>query len=264
MRIVIVMATAIVTLCGCATSYQPPTVPPPADWTGASGWEKVPGTEKYFEGARRHGDVLIEETLRPRRTGLVTAEARTKTAYGKEFIIPKGTKVWAENFTLVHRSGWAGQKEVQQAIDPIEWCAVLPNGPDGKQEGSDTVCLFWEGPTQARWMQEYRNGGFGYLPRQYGTSGMQGPVPAIEDSSVDLGVEIKWQLRIARLDNSRLEIESVWSDGTSAQRDGPEVSEYWRKSKLLTFELGDNTKLAFVASDDYSNVEFKRIPTQSP
>ncbi len=257
---VIIIATLATTLCGCATTYQPPIAPPPTTWIGDSGWIAVAGTEQHFEGIRRQGEVLMEQTMRPRRTGTVMAETRTKTAYGKDFIIPKDTKVWAENFTLVHRAGWAGQKEIHRQIDPIEWCAVLPHGPDGKQSSSDTVCLFWESPTQARWMQGYRNGGFGYLPRQYGTTGMTGPVPPIDDSLVDLGAEIKRQVRIARLDAKRLEIESVWSDGSSAQREVDSTTGYWGKTNRIVFEAGDNSALEFIASEDHASVRVRRLP----
>jgi hypothetical protein len=247
-------------LTACATPYRPPTEPPPAQWTGASGWEPVAGTQKIYEGTHKQGDVLFEFVLKPRRTGTVVETVQTKTAYGKDFIIPKGTPVFAENFTLVTHGGWTG-KEIKQPIDPIEWCAVLPHGTDGKQTGSDTACLFWEGPNQARYMQDYRNGGFGYNPAYYDTSGMPGPVPQINDTPVDLGVEVKQQLRIVKLDDRRIEMQSYLTDGTSDRQISRERPAYWGKSRSIKFTVGD-MKFQLAPAGDPTTVQFARAASE--
>src|SRR6185503_8297789 len=215
MRKALTAVSTVLWLQACATSYRPPIEPPPPEWTGASGWDIVPGSQKTYEGPRGEGDVFIEYALKPRRTGTVVETVRTKSAYGKDIIIPKGTRVFAENFTFVTQAGWAGQQQNKQAIDPIEWCAVLPRGIDGKQSGSQGVCLFWESPTQVRYMEDYTVGGFGYDPDIYGTSGMPGPVPQIDVTPVELGVEVRSQLRIVQLDEKRIEIQQFLTDGAS-------------------------------------------------
>ena len=258
MRNALIAVSAVLWLQACATQYLPPTQPPPPEWTGASGWDVAPGSQKTYEGTRGNGDVLIEYVLKPRRTGTVVEAVQTKSAYGKDIIIPKGTRVFAENFTLVTQAGWAGQKQVEQSIDPIEWCAVLPRGIDGKQAGSQGICLFWEGPTQARYMEDFATGGFGYAPTMYSTTGMPGPVPQIDATPVDLGVEVRSQLRIVRLDDKRIEIQEVLTDGSAEKQQGRERRVYWRGKKTLSFEYA-GAKFEVVAADDYRSVQFKRV-----
>src|SRR5689334_14468214 len=134
------VVSLLVLLPACATPYRPPTEQPPEEWTGASGWTIQAEYVKVHEGTHRTGEVLLEYPLKMTRTAVVLETVQTKSAYGRDFIIPEGTKLFAADFKL---SGG-------QAINPIEWCAVLPHGVDGKQKGSDTACLFWESPTQAR------------------------------------------------------------------------------------------------------------------
>jgi len=258
MRTALSITLMAVGLQACATPYRPPTEPPPPQWTGTSGWEPVAGTQKIYEGAHKQGDVLYEFALKPRRTGTVVETVQTKTAYGKDFIIPKGTLLFAENFTLVTQGGWSGNKEIKQAIDPIEWCAVLPHGTDGKQTGSDTACLFWESPDRARYMQDFRNGGFGYNPAYYDTSGMPGPVPQIDDTPVDLGVEVRQQLRIVQLDNKRIEMQSYLTDGTSDRRISRERPAYWGKGKSIKFTAG-GVRFEVIAADEFTTVQFRKV-----
>jgi len=258
MRKTLTAVSTILWLQACATSYRPPTEPPPPEWTGASGWEIVPGSQKIYEGPRREGDVFIEYLLKPRRTGTVVETVRTKSAYGKDIIIPKGTRVFAENFTLVTQAGWAGNQQNKQAIDPIEWCGVLPQGIDGKQGGSQGVCLFWESPTQVRYMEDYAVGGFGYDPDIYGTSGMPGPVPPIDVTPVELGVEVRSQLRIVQLDDKRIEIQEFLTDGSLEKRKSRERPVSWRGQKSLSFEY-EGARFEIIASDDYRSVQFRRV-----
>jgi TonB family protein len=245
----------LISLQGCATSYLPPAVPPPEEWAGSSGWEVPAETIKVHEGSRRAGDVLVEYEMKPRRTAVVLEAVKMKTAYGKDLILPEGTKLFAENFTLVRRSGAMGNQEAKQAINPTEWCTVLPHGTDGKQSGSDTVCMFWESPTQARYMQEYRNGGFGYQPR-VGTSGMPGPVPKIRVEPVDLGVSIVARLRVVKLSSANFELEEILSDGTSEHRIGLRPIPWGKDGrKQLYRDLAG--QFEFVASEDYTSVQFR-------
>ncbi len=260
MRKVLTVSSIILVLQACATSYRPPTEPPPPEWIGASGWEIVPGSQKTYEAPRGEGDVFIEYVLKPRRTGTVLDAVRTKSAYGKDLIIPKGTLVFAENFTLVTQGGWAGNEQNKQEIDPIEWCAVLPRGIDGKQSGSQGVCLFWESPMQARYMEDFTVGGFGYDPDMYGTSGTPGPVPQIDVSPVELGVEVRSQLRIVQLDDKRIEIQEFLTDGSSEKQKGRDRPVWWRGQKILSLEYA-GIKYECIASDDYRTVQLKRVAT---
>ena len=210
--------TLTVLLEGCATPYRPPTEPPPAEWTGDSGFEVQADTIKVYEGARRPRDVLIEYGVQFRRTAVVLETVQTKDAYGRDFILAEGTKLFATNFTLTSQTGVWGNKQLRQSVDPIEWCAVLPHGVDGKQADSDTACLFWESPTQARYMQDFRNGGYRFNPEFIGTAGMPGPVPKIKVQPVDFGVAIVAQVRLVKVNAKRVELEVVMSDGTSERR----------------------------------------------
>jgi hypothetical protein len=243
----------LVSLQGCATSYRPPAQQPPEEWTGVAGWEVLASTIKVHEGARRPGDTLMEYEVRPRRTAVVLETVQTKTAYGKDFIIPEGTKLFAENFTLVTRGGWWGEKEIKQSVDPIEWCGVLPHGTDGKQKGADTACLFWEGPTQARYMQQYKDGGFAFSPRMHDTSGMPGPVPKIKVQPVDFGVQILSKVRIVKMSPRRIELEFLRTDGASEQRLELRTLN-WKEGRKASY---GNIAAQFdlTASPDYTSVD---------
>jgi hypothetical protein len=243
----------LVTLQACATPYRPPTEQPPEEWTGDAGWEVLAATIKVNEGTRRPGDTLMEYEVRPRRTAVILETVQTKTAYGKDFILPEGTKLFAENFTLVSYTGVWGNKRVEQAIDPIEWCAVLPHGTDGKQKGADTACLLWETPTQARYQQQYRDGGFAFSPRMTTTSGMPGPVPKIKVQPVDFGVQILSKVRISRMSSKRIELEFIRTDGTSEQQIELRTLD-WKEGRKASY---GNIAAQFdlTASEDYTRVE---------
>jgi hypothetical protein len=237
-----------VLLPACTAPYRPPTERPPDEWMGESGWRVQSANVRVFEGTRRAGDELLEYPGEFTRTAVVLETARTRDAFGHDFIIPGGTALFAMNFTL--KSG--------QAIDPIEWCGVLPHGVDGKQKGSDTACLFWEAPTRARYTQDHRDGGFGFHPRMVGgTGGVAGPVPRIRVQPVDFGVEIVSRVRVIKVDERQVELETVMSDGQSEERtesrtirwDGSGRASY--KNVIGQFDL--------TASDEYSSVQFTQV-----
>jgi hypothetical protein len=238
----------VVLLPACATPYRPPTEPPPEEWTGESGWTvQAENVRVRDEGGHHPGDVLLEYPVKMRRTAVVVETVQTKNAYGRDFILPEGTKLFAANFKLT--SG--------QAIDPIEWCAVLPHGVDGKQKGSDTACLFWESPTRARYKQDYRDGGFAFHPRMITANGMEGPVPRIKVQPVDFGVQIVSQLRVVRFDKKSVQLEEVLSDGAFESRIDSH-SLRWDSNRKASYKdvVGE---FELTASETYSSVQFAQL-----
>jgi hypothetical protein len=239
--------SVLILLPGCTTPYRPPTERPPEEWMGGSGWTVHAERVKVFEGVRAPGDVLLEFPMSFTRTGVLLETVQTRDGYGNDFIIPAGTKLFAMNFTL--KGG--------QAIDPIEWCAVLPDGVDGKQEGSDTACLFWETPDRVLYKQDHRTGGFAFNPRMVGSSGVIGPMPRIRVQPVDFGVEIVSRLRVVSVDPKRVELETVLSDGTSAERTDRTTLE-WNSTGKARYEnvIGP---FDLTASRGYSSVQFTQV-----
>jgi hypothetical protein len=242
------LAVALLTvLAGCTAPYRPPTVTPPEEWMGSSGWTVKSDGIKVLEGVRREGDVLLEYSMTFARTAVVLETVQTHNPYGHDFVIPAGTKLFAMNFTL--KGG--------QAIDPIEWGAVLPHGVDGKQKGSDTVCVFWETPTRARYKRDDREGGVAFNPHMVVAGGVAGPVPRIEVQPVDFGVEIVSRLRVVKIDEKQIELETVMSDGSSEER---------TESRTLRWDGGGKASYENVigqfnltASDGYSSVQFAQV-----
>jgi TonB family protein len=248
-------------LASCATPYIPPAAPAPPSWMGAHGMERIPGTLQKFDGRRQAGDIILENDVRFVRTGIIAQTVKTSDPYGRDIILPEGTKVYATNYTL-SRSG------VKQENDPIEWCAVLPDGLNGMQKSSQTVCLFWESALRARYIEDFRVGGFAFAPFIDGRGdvvGVPGPVPEIIEKPVDFGVTIKSFFRIARIDRSGVRIDYVLSDGSN-ERLERSLNAPWDKNKMIV--LGDDVESAiFRPLEDFravSVVVFPQMPSVPP
>ncbi|HWC63638.1 MAG TPA: hypothetical protein VG501_08450 [Rhizomicrobium sp.] len=202
-------------MTGCATPYIPPTGPIPPGWTGRSGRALVPGTTQVHLGPLQAGGSVFESEIRFVRTGIVAESIQTKNAFGRDIIVPKGAKAYAVNYTLM-RNG-----KVAQSIDPIEWCVILPDGIDGKGDGSQTICAFWETDQRTRYFEDFRIGGFRFNVdlRGGGASGMLGPVLQISEGPVDFGVTLKRQLRVLDFDNRGMRLAYVLTDGTDSDNE---------------------------------------------
>lgn len=229
-------------ISGCATPYIPPTVPPPALWDGEAGWQVDAHSLRVSEGSKRVGEVIVEHDAQLRRTGLIKETVRLKNAYGTDMIIPEGAKAFATNFTLT-----TGPRQVRQNIDPIEWCAVLPRGIDGNKPGAQTVCILWENEQRARYNEDYRVGGFVFLP-VLSPSGMPGPVPKIEEAPVDFGARFTRRLRVAAMTNETVTLELLYHDGTNSS--GAEAETYnWKPDGTLLYEIGEDALVLTPAAD---------------
>jgi hypothetical protein len=232
------MAIAVV-FTACATEYIPPREMPPANWLGDSGVANIAGTERVFEGPLGVDGVVAERQLHLMRTGTMTGTVQTKTPYGKDLIIPAGTKVFAENWTLMQGTiyGVGGKR---QENDPIEWCAPLDHGTDGKSKESMTVCMFWETPERARYMESSLIGGYQFQPLITQTSGMPGPMPVIEDKAVDFGKALKFQMRISKITPTGFLLQDILTDGSHTKvKKSTTVSWGKEKSLLLPSPFGN-------------------------
>ncbi|HEX6858874.1 MAG TPA: hypothetical protein VF138_01555 [Caulobacteraceae bacterium] len=202
---------AAISLVGCATPYQPPRTPPPAAWDGPFGFEPS-GPPKIFTGVRRAGEPIASVPVRLVRTGLVAETVETRGAYGGPLILPKGAKAYATNYSLAGGYSARPMQGIDKLPDPIEWCVLLEAGKDGKQAESETVCLFYETPMRARYMETFDKGGFPIQPLIIGTSGVPGPIPTFEEQPVDFG-PLRQELQIREIKNGRMELDIVLTDG---------------------------------------------------
>ncbi len=248
-------ALLVSVLCaGCATPYIPPTEHPPLMWEGRSGWRLDGDSARVSEGVRQIGEPFLEHDAYLVRTGIVQETVQMKNAYGRDLIIPQGTKAFAMNCTLV-----TGYAQTPQQIDPIEWCMYLPHGIDGKKPGAETVCAFWENETRARYDQDFVVGGFAFLPRLYTPTGMPGVVPKIQPADVDFGVRFVHQVRVSKLTKRTIAFESVFSDGTSEKREGVEQFNL-RPDGTFVYEFGGDA-VVIAPAPDQKSVEVRRRTT---
>jgi TonB family protein len=204
------------------------------------------------EGTRTVGDVIVEHDAYLKRTGVVKEAIAMKNAYGTDILIPEGTKAFAVNFTLV-----SGYQRVRQRIDPIEWCVYLPKGINGRRDGAETVCAFWESEQRARYDQDFQVGGFAFLPSLYSPAGMPGVVPKIQEEPVDFGVRFKHQIRVAKMTDKAVTLETFFSDGTHSKRRDSDTYE-WKSDGTLTQLVGDSSVL-LKATPDRKSVQVSRL-----
>jgi hypothetical protein len=230
----------------------------PKVWTGVAGWKVVSEGTRIQEGKRVPGDLLIEYQTAPLRMAVVQKTVQTKHADGRDFILPEGTKLFAENFRDPD-----GKKLLSQRDEAIEWCGVLPKGIDGKQDASATICLAWENPTTAMYMQDDRTGGFAYSPRVDRAKGAPGPLPRLKEQPVDLGVEVFGQMRLMKITPERVEVTKVLTDRVSELND----QEYlipWEKARNAVV-TSNGQRFDIYASWDYKDVIFRHLgPVPAP
>jgi len=204
-------AITMALLAACATPYRPPSTPPPPAWDGAFGYEPI-GEATIREGVLRTGDAIVSQPVKYIRTGLVAETVRTKGAFGGDLIVPKGTKAYAANYSLLNRYVTKPMQGIENRIDPIEWCVILAAGKDGKQKEPETVCLFYETPERARYMETYNPGGFPFQPAFGDASGVDGPLPVIDEQPVDFG-PLASELQVLEMEGGQLKLADVLTDG---------------------------------------------------
>ncbi len=213
MRRLSILVACAAAAAACATPYRPPQTPPPVLWTGVSGLEPA-GPSTADSGRMREGAIFFSTPVHFRRTGVLARTVRTKTAYGGDMVLPEGSKAYATNYTLYVGSAYSAPENVQTEVDPVEWCVIAEQGFDGRGAGSQTACIFWEGPERARYMQDYTTGGFAFAPYvDIGSaSGMTGPVPEILEQPVDFGVQITREARVLKVEKRGVRVGIVLSD----------------------------------------------------
>jgi hypothetical protein len=116
----LILLLACFTASAASAAGDPPTESLPREWSGQGGWVVAPEGTKILQGTHRLNDVLIEYPLVHARTGVLKETARTKYPDGREFIIPAGSKLFAQDNKDLPATikRWHGA--------PLEWCAVLP------------------------------------------------------------------------------------------------------------------------------------------
>jgi hypothetical protein len=233
---------------GCATNYVPPQAPLPALWDGESGWRVDAHSLRLNEGVKRVGEVIVEHDAQLERTGLIMETVRLRNAYGTEMIIPEGAKAFATNFTLT-----TGPRRVAQEINPIEWCAFLPQGINGKKPGPQSVCIFWENEQRARYT-EAEVGEFAFQPGLPPT-GMPGPVPKIEEAPVDFGLHFTRRLSVGTVTDETITLEITFSDGTTSSHPVRETYN-WKQDGTLVYLLGEDA-IVLTRSADRKTVDVR-------
>lgn len=239
-------ASALIALALCCagcggTPYLPAQTQPPPLWSGESGWRTEFSTLRVNNGQQQTGAVIVEHDVSLARTGIVKQTVNAKEGRGNPIVVPAGSKVFARNFTLMR------QGRSLQTFDPIEWCVVLP----------ETVCISWENATRAHYAPTSRQGGFAFLPSPDFFNGVRGPMPEIEEGPVDFGVRFKKQVRLVELSDTKVTLETIYSDGTHAQRS--RVDSYkWEIANQMFMQTEDYTVMLTRGADS-KTVEVQRL-----
>lgn len=244
------MLACAILLAACATPYLPPLDPPPPAWDGAFGY--TPIEEPVLrEGVLHAGDAIISQGVAYLRTGVIAQTVETKGAFGGPLILPKGARAYATNYGLIEygvvRQGWT---------DPVDWCVILDAGKDGLQTEPETVCLLYESPLQARYIETFDKGGFPFDPYLGEATGMAGPLPVIDEQPVDFG-PLRTELQVLEIKDGQLVLADVLTDGQ-----GKRILERRRhrlgKSGALSLELAGRRVLITSAGSDA--VEVRTAP----
>jgi hypothetical protein len=242
------VALSALVLSACATPYIPPSGPTPPAWAGAFGVRPVPNSFHFVEGRRGPGDAVAESRMVLARTGVVAETVETKTPYGGQLLIPAGTPVFAANYTLRTNYG-----QIAQKTDPIEWCALLPHGKDGKRPTEETVCLFYENDHQARYMDGYGIGGYRFDPWLGTASGMAGPLPRIIEQPVDFHADIRAVVRIGKVAKGGVKFEELTVDGATSSQVEKAYTVHWDATGHIVLHIGGRTAV-LTPTEDYAAV----------
>ena len=130
---------ALLALSACATGYTPPKERAPDNWYLPTGFVPDISSLEITQGPVALGGELYRMNALPITAGQLKNDVR----WGKEgeFMLPAGTRVYANQFTLVMTSNYSSTVNMNKNNDPIEWCAM---GPKDRP-----VCMFFHSPTEA-------------------------------------------------------------------------------------------------------------------
>ena len=217
-------------LPACSTTYEVPTEKAPAEWldTGSHGLEYIEGTLVPHEGRLQQGAVLLEFGVEQLRTATIQSDIVWKDAFGRERSFAAGTPVYAAQFTFFKsvnngRKGYV--QNVNSRNNPIEWCVPLED---------EAVCIFWEGPDTARYMEA--KGGVPLRAIPIGADGVRGPVPILLEGEVSFESSLKIEVVIQSLRKSRIDIQTNYTDGTHSELVGDHTYRryYWDDNNQVT------------------------------
>jgi hypothetical protein len=222
MRGIIIVAAACA-LAACATPYRPPREPAPPLWSGEVGLGPVEGSSpRAGSGEIGVGGVVFERDLGYLRTGAITADVAYRSPYGREIVIPAGTPVFGQQYSLMVTSTLNGvpvgeTRNANAGNDPIEWCTP-PHGGKG-------VCIFGTGPDSAHFIDTV--GDTPLAIRMTGATGMSGPLPAIVEGPTDLGSPIVQHVVVGALDAEGVTLRAVVMDGDRLADEGTPYRRSW-------------------------------------
>lgn len=210
-RVILAAVWATVLASACTATYTVPEERAPLAWTGEAGFEAVAETMQVFEGDHRSGDVLLRWQVEHSRTGRLAQDAVYGTPGREQFLLPAHTRVYAMQFSVEEVRRYArteiGRYNLNIDNNPIEWCAVPVTGP--------VVCVFWEGPQQARYIEAART--LPLVASLRTTSGWAGAVPVVREEAVDFATPLFVEIRVGRVREHEVQLEAVITDGDGQQ-----------------------------------------------
>lgn len=217
----------------------------PSMWDGPHGWQLDDSSIQVNEGTQPAGAILIEQGVQLVRTGTLKREVGVKTPSGR-VRIPEGTKAFATNITS---ASW-------HSLNPIEWCFVLPDGRDRNQSKAETVCISWHDQHRSRYHTDVDSGLF-FLPRA-ARGWTTSEIPRVEEGPVDFGAPLTEQIRLVKLTDKDVTLETLLSDGTNVG--GAKVTtREWSSSGTLTYFSGTHS-VSLTKTADNQAVEVRRLP----
>ena len=134
----------------CATTYRVPQQEAPPEWREDGkpiGFAPVEGSARSFPGNLKEHGVIMEFDVENERTAIITNTLEWTGPFGGTNIIPAGSPAYARQFSLQQSSNYGSYfgKNLNAYNNPVEWC--VPRFDKG-----DAVCIFWEGPDRARYI----------------------------------------------------------------------------------------------------------------
>ena len=193
----------------CATTYRVPQQEAPPEWREDGkpiGFAPVEGSARSFPGNLKEHGVIMEFDVENERTAIITNTLEWTGPFGGTNIIPAGSPAYARQFSLQQSSNYGSYfgKNLNAYNNPVEWC--VPRFDKG-----DAVCIFWEGPDRARYIDT--SGGTPQNASPMSPSGMVGPMPQIQEQAVDFGHPMKVQLVVDTFRSNRITVAARISEG---------------------------------------------------
>ena len=243
----LLVLTLLFTGCASRERYQLPDIEPPPTWKGESGTKPVPGTLKIHSGELKEDGTILEQEVKFKRSGVIMQTIKVPLYLGGDLVIPEGTKVFAIDYKFSRTTKPGG------TTDPIEWFAVLPKGLKGTGSSPRTVYMFWQNPGTVIYNKWDLNTNTPYEPQMFNPSGERGPVPVIEEKTVEFDSPLIHSLRIKEIDQEGIRLENVLSDGGESPAVTPLGLKPWGPGNRVTLRVSDNT-ITIVPAANFKSV----------